>query len=310
MEQVFALVGPTAVGKSRVALELAERLNAEIVSADSRQVYRYMDIGTAKPSSEERARVPHHLVDIVDPDEEFTLAHFRTLALEAITDIQRRGVVPLVVGGTGLYIRALAQGYVVPPAPPDPAVRQALEERAATEGPQTLYQELLALDPEGSSHIHPQNTRRIVRALEVWHSTGQPFSYWQQRAEPPFQVLLLGLTCARMELYRRIDQRVDQMMAAGLLEEMRALSDRGYGWALPAMSGLGYRQLGEYLRGECNLPAAVQRTKYATHRYARQQYAWFRVGDPAIVWFQSDGGPMEIADAMMSAIENKALVGA
>ncbi len=302
MERVLALVGPTASGKSVVALELAQRLDAEIVSADSRQVYRYMDIGTAKPSLADRAVVPHHLIDIVDPDDTFTLTRFRSAALAAINDIQSRGKLPLIVGGTGLYVRALLQGFVVPPAPPDTALRQALEARAAAEGTDALYRELAAIDPEGSSRIDPANTRRIVRALEVWRTTGKPFSYWQQRAAPPFEVALVGLTCDRTELYRRIDGRVDQMLASGLLQEVEGLAARGYGWELSSMSGLGYRQLGEHLRGECDLPSAVQRIKYATHRYARQQYAWLRAADTALTWFQAEGSPSLLADAIMQTV--------
>ena len=302
MHKLYVLVGPTAVGKSRVALELAGRLNAEIVSADSRQVYRHMDIGTAKPSAEDRARIPHHLIDVADPDEEFTLVHFRARALKVIAEIIARGKPPLVVGGTGLYVRSLTEGFSVPPVPPDSAVRAHLEARAETEGSANLYRELAEIDPAAVEHIHPSNTRRIVRALEVWHATGRPFSYWQRRTPVPYDVVRLGLTCEREELYRRIDGRVDQMMADGLVDEVQDLVARGYDWALPSMSSLGYRQLGEYLRGECTLPDAVQRIKFATHRYARQQYAWFRPGDPAIAWFQASGSPRDVADGILETI--------
>lgn len=299
MEQVtvLAIVGPTAVGKSQLAMALAQRRRAEIVSVDSRQVYRDMDIGTAKPSPEDRARVPHHLIDVVDPDQEFTVAQYRRLALASICDVLRRGLAPLLVGGSGFYLRAL-EGIPVPPVPPDLHFRRAMEARAADEGPKALHRELAAVDPEAARRNDPNNVRRVIRALEVWRHTGRPVSQVQRPEPPPFGIRKIGLTMARDDLYRRIDGRVDQMMEAGFLDEVRRLADRGYGWDLPAMTGLGYRQLGEHLRGDLPLGEAVRKTKYATHRYARQQYAWFRPDDPAIRWFDVRSGCGEVVEAL------------
>ncbi len=274
------------MGKTALALRLARRFPAEVVSADSRQVYRGMDIGTAKPTPEERAAVPHHLIDVVDPDEPFSLAQYRTLALAAIADIRARGRLALLVGGTGLYVRAVTEGLTVPAVPPDLAFRAALEARAATEGVAALYAELRTADPEAAHTIEPLNLRRIIRALEVQRATGVPFSVQQQRTAPPFPVLRVGLTLPRERLYARVDQRVDRMMAEGLLDEVRRLHDAGYGWELPSMSGIGYRQLGVYLRGEGTLAEAVQRVKFDTHAYIRRQDTWFRK-DPAIRWFDA-----------------------
>lgn len=314
-----AIVGPTSAGKSRVALEVARRVGAEIVSVDSRQVYRYMDIGTAKPSAEERAAVPHHLIDVVDPDEPFTVVQFRDLALEAVRSIGASGRVPLLAGGTGFYFRAL-EGGPIAAVPPDPEFRRAMEERARAEGSEALHRELAALDPEAAARVHPRNVRRVIRALEVHHgSAGSAVPPVGAELAPPAAVaarhrparaqvsLVLrkfGLTADRRALYEGIDGRVDQMLADGLVAEVEALVARGYGWDLPAMSGLGYRQIGQYLRGEVSLEEAVTRIKLETHRYARQQYAWFSPRDPAIRWFDvtegRDAAVEEIARALVA----------
>ncbi len=283
---VLAIVGPTATGKTALALRLARRFPAEVVSADSRQVYRGMDIGTAKPTPGERAAVPHHLIDVADPDTPFSLAQYRTLALVAIADIRARGLLALLVGGTGLYVRTVTEGLTVPAVPPDLTFRTALEARASAEGAAALYAELRAADPEAVLHIEPLNLRRIIRALEVQRATGVPFSAQQRRSAPPFPVLLVGLTLPRVRLYALADQRVDRMMAEGLLDEVRGLHAAGYGWELPSMSGIGYRQLGVYLRGEGTLPDAVQRIKFDTHAFIRRQYTWFRKA-PAMRWFDA-----------------------
>ena len=298
MLPVLAIVGPTAVGKSQVALALAERIGGEIISADSRQVYRGMDIGTAKPTSEERARVRHHLIDVVDPDREFAVTHYRSLALSAIEDVLSSAKVPILVGGTGLYIRAITGGLSTPVVPPDSGFRQAMEARSIENGPLALHAELATVDPIAAQRIHPQNVRRVIRALEVWHSTGQPITKLQRLEPPAFRVHKIGLTCAREALYDAIDRRVEQMMRAGLVDEVRCLVAKGYGWELPAMSGLGYRQIGQFLRGEIELEAAVQRIKYSTHRFARQQYTWFRLDAPDIRWFSvTEQQPSEVVDA-------------
>ena len=281
---LIAIVGPTAVGKSDLALGLAVKLGGEIVSADSRQIYRYMDIGTAKPTEEERRLVPHHLVDIVDPDEEYTLADFQRDAYNAIDDILHRGKLPFLVGGTGLYAKAVIDGLVIPRIPPDPDFRREMEERARTEGAESLHKELLIIDPVAASKIDPRNVRRVIRALEVYHHTGRPISELQQAKPPSYDILITGLTCSREELYRRIDERVDWQIANGLVEETKRLVAMGYSYVLPSMSGLGYRQIGMYLRGDITLETAIQLIKTETHRFARQQYTWFRLDDPKIHW--------------------------
>ncbi len=289
MSHLIAIVGPTAVGKSALALHLAQVFGGEIVNADSRQVYCYMDIGTAKPSPEERALAPHHLIDVVDPDQDFTIAIYQEMAMRAIEDIQRRGRLALLVGGSGLYVRAVIGGLRIPQVAPDAELRRNLEEKAAREGYMVLYEELERRDPAAAERIDPRNVRRVIRALEVCYLTGLPFSQLQS-ISPSFRTLLIGLTIAREDLYRRIDSRVDRMMERGLVQEVEGLLQRGYSLDLPAMSGLGYKQIGQYLQGEMSLDEAVQRIKYETHRFARHQYAWFRLKDEAIHWFDVGSG--------------------
>ena len=282
--RLLVIVGPTAVGKTALSLALARRLDGEIVSADSRQIYRSMDIGTAKATPAEQAAAPHHLIDVVAPDEELTLSHYRRLASDGIADIARRGRLPILVGGTGLYVRALLEGWSVPAVPPQPELRRALEQRAARDGADALHRRLAEVDPESAARIDARNVRRVIRALEVYHATGRPISALQDKAPPDYRVLTIGLTMPRPDLYRRIDERVDRMVAAGLVEEVRALMERGYGIDLPAMSGLGYRQIVQHLRGEISLDEAVALIKRHTRRFVRQQYNWFRLSDPTIRW--------------------------
>ncbi|MCL5264391.1 MAG: tRNA (adenosine(37)-N6)-dimethylallyltransferase MiaA [Chloroflexi bacterium] len=283
---LILIVGPTAVGKSELALKLARDVGGEIVSADSRQIYRFMDIGTAKPSPAEVRLVPHHLVDFVDPDQEYTLADFQEDAYRAIDDILRRGKVPFLVGGTGLYAKAVVEGLLIPRIPPNPEMRRRLEERAQREGPEALHRELASVDPVAAQKIHQRNVRRVIRALEVYYSTGRPISELQQAQPPPYNTLTIGLTCSREELYRRIDERVDKQIEDGLVQETERLVVMGYAYDLPSMSGLGYRQIGMYLRGEASLEQAIQLIKNETHRFARQQYTWFRLDDPRIHWIE------------------------
>jgi len=283
---VIVIVGPTAVGKSKLALHLSQHFPVEIISADSRQVYRYMDIGTNKPSLAERASVPHHLIDVVEPDEDFSLAMYHQLAIEAMKAIQQKDKLPLLVGGSGLYVWSLVEGWKIPQAPPDKTLRQRLEARAEQEGCQSLYQELQDIDPRAAVKINPRNIRRIIRALEIYYATGQTPSQLQRKEMPDFPVLLLGLTQERSELYRRIDLRVDKMIQMGLVEEVEQLLKKGYSPSLPSMSGIGYKQIGQFLRGEMTLPQAIDKIKYETHRLARHQYTWFRPGDSRIHWFE------------------------
>lgn len=284
-DPLLVIVGPTAVGKTALSIYLAERLGGEVVSADSRLFYRGMDIGTAKPTPQDRARIPHHLIDIADPDQTVGLAQFRALAEDAIREVHSRGQLPILVGGTGQYVRAVVEGWNPPEVPPDPALRARLEEQARLEGPQALYDRLVSLDPEAAAHIDVRNLRRVIRALEVCLTTGQPF--WAQRTRTPraYDTLLVGLTVDRTTLYARADGRVEAMMAGGLAEEVRRLVDAGYGWDLPAMSGLGYAQFRPYFEGSATLAQVAAQIRRDTHRFIRHQYAWFRLSDPRIRWF-------------------------
>lgn len=291
--RLLVIVGPTAVGKTALALTLGQRLGGEVVSADSRQVYRYMDIGTAKATPEERALLPHHLIDLVDPDEELTLAHYLRLASETIAAIWERGRLPMLVGGTGLYVRALLEGWTVPEVPPNRELRAALYAQAEREGLQALHRRLAEVDPIAAAHIDPRNVRRVIRALEVYHEAGLPISHLQGKRPPGYRTFMLGLTMPRPALYARIDARVARMIAQGLVEEVRWLVARGYGYDLPSMSGLGYRQIGCYLRGEATLAEATAMIKRETRRFVRQQYNWFRLSDPSIHWVDASAPDME-----------------
>jgi tRNA dimethylallyltransferase len=283
---VLALVGPTASGKTALSLALAGALDAEVVSADSRMVYRWMDVGTAKPSEAERGGVPHHLLDVVDPDEPYSVALYQQQALAAIARIHRRGRLPLLVGGTGLYVRAVCDGLRIPAVPPDEPFRRELEAKAAREGWEALQAELARVDPEGAARIDPRNVRRVIRALEVQRATGVPFSAWQTRHPPPFRTLYVGLDLPRERLYARIDARVREQVANGLPDEVRSLVGRGYDSGLTAMSGFGYRELAAHLRGEYGLEEAVTRYQQATRNYARRQLSWFRP-DGRIRWLDA-----------------------
>jgi tRNA dimethylallyltransferase len=284
-DELIVLVGPTAVGKTALSIALAGRLGAEIVSADSRCLYRGMDIGTAKPSPEEQARVPHHLIDVTTPDQPWTLAQFQSAALAAIESVRARGKWALLVGGTGQYIRAITEGWQVPPGEPSRELRAELEATLARDGVGALAARLREVDPDSAARVDLRNPRRVIRALEVALATGESFVAQRRRAAPSFASLVIGLTLPRPELYARIDARVDAMLQAGLVAEVRGLVAKGYGWDLPALSALGYKQIGQYLRGECDLLEAVRRIKSATRRFVRRQANWFKPSDPAIRWF-------------------------
>jgi tRNA dimethylallyltransferase len=302
---VVFIVGPTAVGKTGLAAEIGPAFDAEVVSADSRQFYRGMDIGTAKPTPEERARVPHHLVDIADPDETVGLAQFLRLARAAIRDIHARGKLPFVVGGTGQYVRGLRRGWRVPEVPPDPELREALE-REGKAHPEALWARLMELDPDSADFIHPNNLRRVIRALEVSIKAGQPFSELRRRVPPPYRMLHLGLTMERDALYARADARVDAMIAAGLPAEVRSLLAAGYDWELPAMSALGYQQFRPYFEGEATLEEVAERIKLDTHDFIRRQYTWFRPNSPRITWLDATEAPAPKAAAVVRELLDKA----
>jgi len=269
---LIVILGPTAVGKTALAVELAARYGGEIVSADSRHFYRGMDIGTAKPTPEERARAPHHLVDIADPDETISLGRYLRLARAAIARLAAQGKLPFLVGGTGQYIRALLEGWQVPEVPPQPELRAALEQVEA----EKLWGWLTALDPQAATIVDRRNRRRVIRALEVILVSGQPFSAQRRREPPPYRTLLLGLRMERAALYARADRRVEAMFAAGLEAEVRRLVEAGYDWSLPAMSALGYRQFRPYFAGEAGLAEVEAAIKAETRTFIRRQWTWFR----------------------------------
>jgi tRNA dimethylallyltransferase len=283
--QVIVLVGPTAVGKSETVLHLATVLPLEIINADSMQVYRYMDIGTAKASATERALVPHHLLDVVNPDEDFNAYRYRDLGRGVVAEVWRNRRTAVVVGGTGLYIRALLHG-LFPGAPRSAEIRARLTSEGEAMGPIHLFDRLAAVDPLTAERIHRRDLVRIIRALEVWECSGRPISAWQREhgfREHPFRVLKIGLSVPRPELYARIDARVQRMMAQGLQEEVVWLLERGYGPELKSMQSLGYRHLARYLTGRTGLAEAVATMKRDTRRYAKRQMTWFG-RDPEIRW--------------------------
>ena len=273
---VIVLLGPTAVGKTELSLGLCTRFQGEVVGADSRQIYRGMDIGTAKPTAAELARVPHHLIDICDPDEPFSLADYQQRAYATIDAIHKRGHVPFVVGGTALYIRAIVEGLRIPEAPPNPQLRAELETFLAEQGRDALFQRLQTLDPATAVVIDGQNPRRVLRALEIFLTTGQSKVALEGAVPPPYRFLQLGLDRPRVLLYERIDRRVDEMIAKGLIAETERLLAAGYRPPLPAITSLGYREIIAYLEEGLPLAQAIAKIKTETHRYVRHQSTWFR----------------------------------
>jgi tRNA dimethylallyltransferase len=302
---LIAIVGPTATGKTSLAVELASRLGGgqtggrlpEIIGADSRQVYRHMDIGTAKPTREERARVPHHLLDVVNPDEAFSLGQWLELAKEALAGVWARGEQPLLVGGTGQYVWALLEGWRVPRVPPQPEFRRRMEGRDGGE----LFEDVRRIDPDAAERIGSTNRRRLIRALEVYEATGRPISYWQAKEPPDFESLVIGLRLPRDELYRRADERVDRMIVGGLIDETRRLLSMGYSRTLPCMSGIGYKEACAHLAGEMTLEEAAARIKTETHRLARHQNAWFKADDVRIRWVDAGEGALEEAERLVES---------
>src|SRR5574337_1089481 len=289
---LIVLIGPTASGKSALALALAERVGGEIVAADSMQVYRGLDIGTAKPTTDDRHRIPHHLLDVVAPDQPFTAADYARLASAAIVDIRARGRLPIVVGGTGLYVRALLYGLFDGPGEMM-SLRETLHREAAQAGPPTLHRRLEAIDPKAAAALHPNDLFRIVRALEVAVVSGRPISTLRiegrrNHRSIPGPILQFGLERNRQELYQRIDARVEAMMAQGLLDEVRSLLDRGYNETLKPLRAIGYRHMIRHLRGEIGLDGAITSLKRDTRRYAKRQLTWFRHQDE-IEWLSVEG---------------------
>ncbi|HMK34447.1 MAG TPA: tRNA (adenosine(37)-N6)-dimethylallyltransferase MiaA [Desulfomonilaceae bacterium] len=298
--RIVVIAGPTASGKTAVGIELAEKLDGEIVSADSIQIYRFMNIGSAKPTVRERSRVPHHLVDICDPDENFSAGDYVRVARECIRGILERGRVPLVVGGTGLYIRLLLGGIAKMP-PAQPRLRKQLRAEELQKGQSTLFRRLAEVDPETAAVTQPSNLSRIIRSLEVFESTGKKISEIQKEhalQDRPYRTLFLSLDPGRSVLYERIDNRVDNMIKGGLLDEVAALYARGYRRELKSMQSLGYRHAGMILSGEVDTPEAVGLMKRDTRRYAKRQFTWFR-SEPEVLWI----GPEQRED-VGSVVDN------
>jgi tRNA dimethylallyltransferase len=296
---VLAIVGPTAVGKTALSLEVAEALGAEVVSMDSAMVYRGMDIGTDKPAPPELARVPHHLVDVIEPSHTLTVAQFQSMARAAVAGILDRGRLPLLVGGSGLYFRALVDPLEFPGT--DPAVRDRLEQEAVEQGSMALYERLRGADPEAATHIDPSNARRTIRALEVLEVTGRPFSSfrtsWEERRSL-YDLTVVGLTEPRAELHRRIEARVDSQMARGLVGEVeRLVREERLRESATAVQALGYAQVLAHLDGRLSLPEATEEAKARTRRFARRQVSWFQA-DPRVTWFPSD--PAGAAQALLA----------
>lgn len=287
---LILIVGPTAVGKTELAIQIAERLDGEIISADSRLFYRGMDIGTAKPSSEEQRRVPHHLIDIADPDQILSLADFQRMAREAIAEIHRRQKTPFLVGGTGQYIRALTEGWDPPKAQPDERLRGALQQLVDERGALWLHERLGTLDPRAAEKIDARNARRTIRALEVILTTGKRFSEQRAHSQPLYRLITIGLTRPRAELYERIDQRIDQMFAGGFIDEVRALLARGYAPSLPTMSAIGYRECIRVIQGEITEEQAKAEMRRTTRIFVRRQANWFKESDANIQWFRVEEG--------------------
>ncbi len=290
---LIVVLGPTAVGKTEVSLELAQRFNGEIISADSRLFYRGMDIGTSKPTPEDMMRIPHHLIDVADPDQVWSLAKFLRAANAAIENIHQRGGLPFLVGGTGQYIRALVEGWDLPEVKPDSRLREALQKWGGRLGPDGLYERLRSIDPEAAARMDPSNVRRSIRALEVIFHTGRKFSDQQRKSGVPYRTLLLGLTRPRPELYARIDTRIEKMVEDGLVKEVSCLLADGYAEDLPPMTAIGYRQMISHLRGEISLEEGIRLIKRATRQYVRRQANWFKIDDPEIHWFQASDQPVE-----------------
>lgn len=286
---VIAIIGPTAVGKTEFSLSLAAKLNAEVISVDSRQVYRYLDVGTDKVSREIRREVIHHLIDVVDPDQVYSAADFAEDAEDAVNRIMARGRVPLLIGGTPFYYRALT-GMLSEDLPKDENIRSQLEEEIKGRGLSALHQELLEIDPEAGAKIHQNDPVRTMRALEIFRITGKNASWWYRREnkmESPYEILYIGLTRLRANLYRNIERRVKEQFASGYPEEVKWLLDNGYSPSLPALQGFGYRELVRYIGGECTFLEAIEGDIRSTKAFSRRQMTWFKHFEPAL-WYDFD----------------------
>lgn len=303
MQKIIVLCGPTAGGKTKLAIALAKRFNGEIISADSGQVWRELDIGTAKPTPEDRRHIPHHLIDVVTPGEHFDVSHYCALADKAIFDIARRGKIPFVVGGTGMYLRVLLYGLCEAPKQ-DPKLRKKLEERIKKEGSEKLYQELKKSDPALAEKISPNDKTRVIRGLEVYELTGTPLSAFQEEhklQKPRYDALQIGLSFDRAVIRERIDKRVDWMIANGWGEEVRELL-KFYSAASQAFKTIGYRQIIDHLRGKMSLEEAVAAIKKQTKAYAKRQMTWFKA-DTSILWMKEGENPSDLIHQFLFAVK-------
>ena len=300
---LILIVGPTAVGKTELSIQLAKRLNGEIISADSRLFYRGMNIGTAKPSAEEMSRVPHHLIDIVHPDETLSLAVFQKKAGDLIHEIHARAKLPFLVGGTGQYIRAVTQGWSPPEVVPNSELRNELEKLKEERGSDWLYAKLKRLDPEAAEKIDPRNIRRTIRALEVIQITGKKFSEQRTQGDSPYRLITIGLKRPREQLYHRVDERIDKMFEVGLLDEVSGLLNAGYSPSLPSMSAIGYRECVSVIKGELTIDQAKVEMKRTTRVFVRRQANWFKESDPQIQWFNP--GDENILDKIESHVQSR-----
>ncbi len=291
--KVVMIVGPTAVGKTRLSIELAQRIGGEIISADSRYIYRGMDIGSAKPTLEERKNVPHHMIDVADPDEVWSLAQYFSVSKLMISKILEQRHVPIIVGGTGQYIRGLTEGWSVPTIEPNPLLRKVLGDWGEEIGAGALYEKLAILDPDACKFIDASNIRRTIRALEVILCTGERFSTKRKKMPPEHEFWIIGLTRPRQELYSIVDQRIDNMFASGLIEEVRVLLENGYDSELPSMSAIGYREVALYLKGQMTLEEAKTLMRSNTRKFIRRQRNWFKPDDPNIHWYSMEQYPLE-----------------
>lgn len=296
---LVVIIGPTAVGKTSTSITLAYRLNGEIVSADSRLLYRGMDIGTAKPGTDEMTTVRHHLIDVADPDESWSLAVYLRAAYQVINDIHHRDKLPFLVGGTGQYYRAIIEGWRIPRQRPDLQLRKALQSWAEEIGAEGLHRRLGLLDPIAAQNIDSRNLRRTIRALEVIFNTGELFSDLRQKQQCLYDPIILGIKRPREELYKRIDERIDQMLAGGLIDEVQGLLDSGYSPELPTLSAIGYDEIIQYLKGDISYQEAVRLIRRNTRIFVRRQANWFKPDDPRITWFHANEDLIDQMEAMI-----------
>ena len=298
---LILIVGPSAVGKTELAIQLAELLDGEVISADSRLFYRGMDIGTAKPTREEQARVPHHLINIANPDEILSLAVFQQKVSKVIADIHTLNKIPFLVGGTGQYIRAVTEGWNPPEVEPDKRLRDELSKMKEEKGNGWLYEKLKELDLSAAEKIDPRNYRRTIRALEVIMTTGRKFSEQRGQTESPYHLISIGLTRPRVELYERVDQRIEMMFANGFLDEVKSLLAKGYSLSLPTMSAIGYRECIRVIKDELSEEQAKAEIRRATRIFVRRQANWFKESDPNIKWFRVEDRVIEKIESYIRA---------